>query len=313
MLRSVAVPRLSVVIPTTGRRDSLGRVLARLGTQRRRSGEFEILVVRDAAAQPAPGEQPGDAATGTRTVAAQRPGASAARNAGWRAARGEVVLFLDDDIAPSPNLVDEHLGWHARHPEPTTGVLGHVAWSPDIRVTPFMRWLERGIQFDYGSIPGIEAAWWHLYSCNVSIKRQLVERVGGFDEEAFPFGHEDLDLGRRLADHGLRLLYNPAARGEHLRSDSLDSFRARIPRIANSEAAFVARWPEAKPYFRDLFAEAAARRARGRAARLAPVVPEWVPWLGPRVWASADTRFRQALAPDYARAWTEAQSGAPSA
>src|SRR5213078_111896 len=125
-------------------------------------------------------------------------------------------------------LLDEHLRWHERHPEETTGVLGHVAWSQDVRVTPFMRWLERGIQFDYRSIRGIEAPWWHLYSCNASLKRSLLERGGGFDEVRFPFGYEDLDLGRRLSDCGLRLLYNREARGEHLRKDSLVNFRDRI-------------------------------------------------------------------------------------
>jgi hypothetical protein len=37
-------------------------------------------------------------------------------------------------------------------------------------------------------------------------------------------------------------------------------------------------------------------------------VPRWVPWLGSRVWASADIYFRQALAPDFLDAWEAAQS-----
>jgi GT2 family glycosyltransferase len=217
------------------------------------------------------------------------------------------VLFLDDDILPARTLLEQHLRWHERHPEETVGVLGRVQWAHDVRVTPFMRWLDRGIQFDYGGIRGTEAAWWNLYSCNASLKRSALEHTGGFDEVGFPFGYEDLDLGRRLSDHGFRLLYNRDARAEHLRTDSLESFCSRIPRIAQAEAAFVARWPEATPYFRDLFAAALSREpARGRAARFAAVVPPWIPWLGPRVWASADARFKQALAPAYKRAWAEA-------
>src|SRR5204862_2528736 len=167
----------------------------RLDRQTAPPESFEVLVVADAKE-----EQPDaleDAAAGrgyaARVVRAGRPGASAARNAGWRAAAAPLVLFLDDDILPEPALVAEHLAWHRRHPEDEVGVLGQVRWADELRVTPFMRWLEHGIQFDYPNIEGTEAGWGRFYTANVSVKRALVERVGGFEEDALPFGYEDLD------------------------------------------------------------------------------------------------------------------------
>ena len=50
-------------------------------------------------------------------------------------------------------------------------VVGEVRWARELKVTPFMRWLERGVQFEFSSIRGIEASWAHLYSSNSSIKR----------------------------------------------------------------------------------------------------------------------------------------------
>ena len=305
-------PELSVVIPTIGRRQLLARVLDRLAGQEGTTGDFEVVVVTDA------NETEADAVAGliegrpypARSIAAPRPGASAARNAGIRDARAPLVLFLDDDILPRPALVARHLEWHRRHSDEGTAVLGRVRWSPELRVTPFMRWLDRGIQFDYGGIAGIEAGWGRFYTANVSVKRALLERAGGFDEERLPFGYEDLDLAYRLRDLGLRLLYNREADAEHLHSMDLDFWRRRVRRTAVSERRFTELHPDVPPYFHRLYSAAMTRRpARGRGLKLASVVPPWMPVLGPRVWASVDAFYTQALAPEFLAAWEAAGEG----
>jgi GT2 family glycosyltransferase len=308
-LQSVArPPELSIVIPTLGRHGTLPRVLTRL-ERRSTDADFEVLVVVDGAETDLAAVEA--ATTGRpyplRTLVRPSPGASAARNTGWQAAASALVLFLDDDVLPEPQLVREHLAWHARHPEPQVGVLGLVRWADELKVTPFMRWLERGVHFDFAGIAGEEAGWGRFYTANASVKRELIERVGGFDEERLPFGYEDLDLAYRMHAHGFRLLFNRRACGEHLREMTIESVRDRMPMMASSERAFCAKHPEIPPYFLNLFRDAAARPpAPHRLARLAAVVPPGVPFLGARVWASADARFKEALGPDFMRAWEEA-------
>lgn len=300
-------PELSIVIPTLGRHGTLARVLERLERQTTADG-FEVLVVVD--------EQETDlvavdAALAVRPYPLRKlmrpsPGASAARNTGWRAAEAGLVLFLDDDVMPEARLVSEHLAWHARHPDREVGVLGLVRWADELRVTPFMRWLERGIHFDFASIDGEEAGWGRFYTANASVKRELLELVGGFDEERLPFGYEDLDLAYRMHAHGFRLLFNRRATGEHVKEMTLETLRARTPLMASSERAFCAKHPEIPPYFLNLFKEAASRPpAPHRLAHLARVVPPGAPFIGPKVWASADARFKEALARDFMRAWEE--------
>ena len=300
---------VAVVIPVLERYDELKRLLGRLERQSCGPDAFEVVVVADAA-EPAPERI--DAAIGSRPFAARllhapARGAAWARETGWRSAASGLVLFLDSDVLPEPGLVEEHLAWHRRSPEPEVAVLGRVRWAPEVRVTAFMRWIEHGVQFDFEGIEGTEAGWGRFYTANASVKRELLERVGGFDAERFPFHYEDLELAHRMNDAGLRLLYNPAACGDHLHAVTLESYRRRMAEVAPVERRFVAAHPDVEPYFHDLFRRAAARpRASGRLAPLVRWVPPGVPWLGPRAWRSADHYFAQELAPAFLAAWDAA-------
>jgi GT2 family glycosyltransferase len=186
-------------------------------------------------------------------------------------------------------------------------VLGHVRWARELKRTAFMVWLDRGIQFDYDSVAGTEAGPGHFYTSNISVKRTMLERVGGFDEDAFPFLYEDIDLGIRLAGHGFRLLYNRDARAEHLHDPRLEDWQRRMAATARAERTWVKRHPEQTPYFFDRFSEVADwGPVRGRIGRrLLPWVPRWVPVVGETVWRNADVYFRQQLGEPFIRAWKE--------
>ena len=275
---------ITIVIPTLGRSSALPAVLRRL------RGEDVVLVADPAGVVPA-------APPGVRLVRAERPGASAARNAGIAAATSPAVLFLGDDIVPGRELVDRHRAFHRRHPEPEAALLGRVFYR---RPSSFMRWLERGIQTDYRSIEAYgRAGWGPFYTTNVSVKRALLERAGGFDEH-LPFLYEDLDLGRRLADLGMDLVYDPDAAGEHRHRTTLDDWRRRMEAIGEAERAFTEKHPEVEPYFRGRLQPS---QARGRGARLARFVPPGTPWLGDKVWASAETYYGAQLHAAFMRGW----------
>lgn len=297
---------LSIVIPTLGGGESLRAVLRGLKRLRPRPEGIQVLVVLDAAA-PAGLELDADGLPMT-VLRASRPGASAARNTGWQATEAPIVLFLDDDVVPTPGLAARHLEDHRRMPTPEVGVLGRVRWSPQVRVTPFMRWLERGVAFAFDEIQGTTAGWGHFYSANASVKRAMLERVGGFDEVAFPYGYEDLELSRRMAALGFRLHYDRQAVGEHLKTETLERWRRNLRRIAVAEHRFVQRYPEVRPYFYERFRAAAeAPPAHGRSARLASFVRPGMPLLGPVVWRSYDAVCSQQLADEFLHEWQLAE------
>lgn len=299
------MPKISIVIATLGRPQTLARTLDRLERQRCDTRDFEVVVVSDAA------EDDVDAVSASvasrpyevRHLLASAPGVSAARNHGWAAAHSRLVLFIGDDMLPQKDLVAEHLRWHERHPGEEDSVLGHVRWARELRVSAFMRWLEQGIQFDYPSIRGTEAGWWHFYAANSSLKVSRLELSGGFDEN-FRFGYEELDLAHRMHAIGLRVRYNAAAAVEHLHPATIEGWRVRMRTVAIAEHQFVAKHPEVEPYFHDMFVHALSLpQARGRGAALAALVPRRVPFLGERVWRSADAFFAQQLAPAFMETW----------
>jgi GT2 family glycosyltransferase len=306
-------PEVSVVVSSLGNYPILQRVLDGFAHQTADARSFEVLVVVDRA-DPDPAAV--DDAIGSRPYRVERltgriPGLSANRNTGWRAAQAPLVLFTDNDTIPVPELIGEHLASHRRHPDEEVAVAGHVRWAPELKLTPFMRWLEEGVQFDFGSITGEQAGWAHLYGANSSVKKRLLERVGGFDEERLPYLYEDLDWAYRATRHGLRVVYNPRALVDHVRPGmTLEFWKEKVRRLAAAERQFVTIHPEMEPWFYEKFAAAARRpRLRGRAMKLVPFVPEWVPWLGPRLWENARQGYWQELAPHFLAGWDEAAAG----
>jgi GT2 family glycosyltransferase len=239
----VTTPELSVVVPTYRRPGLLGRCLDALAGQDVTGDRFEVVVADDGS---------GDDTAAVVRAAARRSGnvrlevlevnrgPAAARNRALQAAQAPLVLFLDDDVEASPTLVSTHLAGHASAQDERLGILGLVRWAPHLTVTPFMRWLDRsGLQFAYdtwlqpGPVPVPHAA---FYTANLSMRRDLVLAVGGFDE-TFPYASfEDIELAWRLGEHGFHLEYRPEALAFHARPIDLATFRRRTANDAESAA-----------------------------------------------------------------------------
>src|SRR5579859_3487825 len=107
-------PFVSIVTPTYNRRTSLDRLLGALGKQTYPADRFELVVVDD-------GSLDGSVEYlrslrlpfRLRVFEQAHAGPAAARNLGVARAEGRLVLFLDDDVLPLPELIAEHVQTHA--------------------------------------------------------------------------------------------------------------------------------------------------------------------------------------------------------
>jgi len=211
---------LTVVIPTYNRMDVLRRTLAGYVSQTVPDLVHELLVVDDGSM-----DSTREVVEHAERIAPFRirylyqpnHGPAAARNRGIEQVSTPLILFTDDDMIPSHDLVVRHVEWHQKFPESYAAVLGLVKWSAELCPTPFMEWYgNAGPLFSYGKFRGmLEVDFRHFYSCNLSVKIDFLKSVSKFDESFKIAAYEDTELGFRLSKAGLRLLYNPKALAYH--------------------------------------------------------------------------------------------------
>lgn len=227
-------PRLSIIINTYNRREMLLRCLDTIASQALDRSLYEIVVVddgsTDGAAEAVRRWMAVHPEVTIQEIAAEHRGYSAARNVGIRAAQGEVLLFMGDDILLWPGTIEEHLREHERFPDDRVAVLGYVAWDPALQspVTDYAA--QSGFGFDGMLRSGVRIAPWHaFYTCNISLKRSLLERAGGFNEALLDSPYDDTELGYRLTrDHGLVLRLNYNAGGFHYHPLDGKTLRERL-------------------------------------------------------------------------------------
>lgn len=214
------LPRLSVVIPSRGRRDSVTKLLRALDRQDYDDALVETVVVLD-------GDLDGSAKAvadlrlrrPVQVVALEPPdrrsglGAAVARNVGAQVATGAVVLFLDDDVEPaSDRVLMAHARAHTQSPDDRLAAVGPCPprhWEAQGRHAKLVRnwWV------DYVHRPaGRPLGFTDVLTGNLSCSRAGFLDVGGF--RALP-RREDWEFGHRLLSAGYRLRHVPEATVRH--------------------------------------------------------------------------------------------------
>jgi GT2 family glycosyltransferase len=176
-------------------------------------------------------------------------GLSAARNTGLEVARGEYVLFVNDDTIPRPDCVAEHLAAHRAAQlvgEDRLAVLGTFEQPESEFPTALAQALVRSnVVFDYASLdPSQRYDAWKFWTCNVSVRLDMVRAVGGFDPSFRHYGCEDTDLAVRLEKLRMQVLYHPRARALHRHAMDAAYLARRGRVVARAYVRLVRKHPE---------------------------------------------------------------------
>ncbi|MEI9941342.1 MAG: glycosyltransferase family 2 protein [Pseudomonadota bacterium] len=212
--------RMTVVLPTFNRRQRLQRVLAGLDRQSLDPECFEVVIVDDGSSDDTREwlRQNSQRRYGVNALHQENAGPATARNAGVAAARGQFILFLDDDVEPTEGLLAEHL--RSQEAESDVVVIGPLASLPHY-AQPWVAWEQAKLEAQYASMlrGDWEPTFRQFWTGNASLAKAHVVAAGGFDP-TFLRG-EDVELGRRLHERGLRFRFNSNARGLHHAERSL--------------------------------------------------------------------------------------------
>ena len=220
---------------------------------------FELIVVDNGS-----DGDPGELAASRSNVRVLDPGRNlgfgAAVNRGAAEAGGDLILILNTDAVPEPGALDTLVEAMADHPDAAglaprlLGADDAVQASWQLRRLPTLRTLigyccfvEPRPQPEPAAGTPVEQP----AACALLLRRAAFENAGGMDERFWPAWFEDVDLARRLADRGERVLYWPEAVFRH-------GLGASVPRLGYG--AFLA------AYYRNL--DRYARKHHGAGAAL---------------------------------------------
>ncbi len=226
-------PQITVIIPTHNRKETLEKALNSYRYQTASPHEFDIIVVDD-------GSEDGtfDAVKSwipeypfKVTLLTQSSGGPAkARNRAIPEARADLVLITGDDIIPHHKLIQAHLDAHQKYNGSNVTVLGYVDWHSELEITDFMKYITEidGHQFAYHHIDNpMDVDYGYFYTSNISLKKSFLVQGDMFSETFRYAACEDVELGYRLKQRGMQMIFYPQAIGYHLHPMDLDSFSQR--------------------------------------------------------------------------------------
>jgi len=218
MTDSQPAPSISVVIPTFERARELRLCLEGFRDQTLGAEEFEVIVVDDGSScdlEPVVTAFPGLQLEFRRS---KHGGPSVARNIALDMARAPLLLLYDDDLQPSPTILEYCLDFHRRCTADTAAALLYFTKDTTRPVSPFEDWAFSQL-YSFPSAPGI-FDWSYFWSGTVTCKKRL---LSGYSFNPRYRSVEDAELAFRLArSRGLQVHFEPLPCGQFLRRLTFD-------------------------------------------------------------------------------------------
>ncbi|MBV8366775.1 MAG: glycosyltransferase family 2 protein [Candidatus Eremiobacteraeota bacterium] len=234
----MSAPLITVQLCTYNRRALLGRVMSALFAQTLDPQDYEIVLVDDGSTDGTYEDviaalHPTCALTVVRQANA---GLAAGRNAGIARARGDLIMFMDDDVLATPGLLAAHLRCHRTNPRAICR--GGVINVESFDELPPARYSWRNYSGAY------------FWTTNVSVPLALLKEAGCFDERFREYGWEDLDVGLRLRHMGVPSILAKDALVYHYKPAPQPEAFAGMARQARAQARTAVQFLDKHPHWR---------------------------------------------------------------
>jgi glycosyltransferase involved in cell wall biosynthesis len=218
---------ISVIIPTLNRAGLLAQCLASLCHQLPEV-EFEVIVIDNGSSDKTPDviKDFKSKLLNLTDIYEPEPGLHNGRHAGMKSAKGDLLVFADDDIEALPTWLSSI---EDAFKDPTVAMVGGNNYPMFLQPPPL--WLQalwnkptfRG----YKSItslsvieftkPQTEISPYQIWGCNFAIRKNVLQKAGGFHPDGMPKklirfrGDGETHVSRYVAELGLRCVFHPGA------------------------------------------------------------------------------------------------------
>ncbi|MEO9263016.1 MAG: glycosyltransferase family A protein [Candidatus Baltobacteraceae bacterium] len=235
--------RATLQLCTYNRAHLLERVLDACFEQTIDSGGYEVVLVNDGSTDETAqviGRAQTRASCRFVVINQANSGLAKGRNAGIAGASGERIIFIDDDVLPLPNFVEEHLRSHERAPHAI--VRGGAINVENFDDLPPPVWSVKHYSGNF------------FWTTNVSVPLRTIRAIGGFNESFSEYGWEDIDVGLRLRFGGVRALFNPKALAYHYKPRPRSGNVEKMIRQARAQARTAVQLATIHPHWRTYLA-----------------------------------------------------------
>jgi GT2 family glycosyltransferase len=225
MTTAATMPFVSVIVPVLNGRPTFEELLVALAGQFLPVRQWELIIVDNGSTDGSLelAEKFAQARPNARVVRENRPGPSAARNAGVRQSRGSILAFIDSDCLPSATWLEELVEGFADRTVWAAG--GLLKSAPPTSITEAFS-SRQGIlnQEDFFKPRPYKPPF--LLTANFTARRAVFDRVGLFDESLHV--GEDADLCWRILQAGGKLALVRGAIVAHRHRSNLRSFARQM-------------------------------------------------------------------------------------
>ncbi len=231
--------RATIQLCTYNRAHLLERVLDACFEQNVPADAYEVVLVNDGSTDSTPDViARAEMRASCRFVVVNQPnsGLAKGRNAGIARASGERIIFIDDDVLPLPNFVEEHLRSHDVHPKAI--VRGGAINVESFDDLPPPVWKLRNYSGNF------------FWTTNVSVPLVTIRAIGGFNESFSEYGWEDIDVGLRLRFGGVKAVFNPKALVYHWKPRPRTGDVEKMVRQARAQARTAVQLAKLHPHWR---------------------------------------------------------------
>jgi len=217
----------------------LERVLDACFEQTADPDSYEVVLVNDGSPDDTPAviERARKRATCRfEVIDQQNSGLAKGRNAGIARATGERIIFIDDDVLPTPDFVEEHLRSHDA--APLAIVRGGAINVESFDKLPPAKWRLKDYSGNF------------FWTTNVSVPLQTIRAIGGFNDTFAEYGWEDIDVGLRLRQGGVKAVFNPKALVYHWKPRPRSGNVEKMIRQARAQARTAVQLAQIHPHWR---------------------------------------------------------------